>query len=385
MSTIALLWVTTVLTLALSGVSYADTLQVGPGRVYQTPGAAARAARDGDIIAIDAGVYAGDVAVWPQHRLRLRGVGGRAQLQAQGNAAEEKAIWVLKGDDIVVENIEFSGAQVNHKNGAGIRFEGANLTIRNAHFHHNEMGILAAPHPSSDILIEGSEFNDNTVDYPRYGRLGHNIYIGNVRRFTLRNSYVHDASIGHDVKSRARENYILYNRIMDEHNGSSYLVDLSEGGQAYLIGNLFRQGPNTDNPVLIAFAPEGNQDNPQQSLYVVNNTAVNDCDNGVFVFNHSSAPVVLINNLLVGKITPLEGPGEQRNNLVVTDAAVRDKARFDYRLRPGSPAIDEGIDPGRAASGFILWPGFEYVHPLRLQSRPQHGAIDAGAHELGAR
>lgn len=386
MRTPLLLWLQAVaLALTVNGAAFAATLQVGPDRTYKTPSAAARAARDGDVIAIDAGVYQGDVTVWPQSRLQLRGVGGRAQLQAHGAAAEGKAIWVFKGADILVENIEFSGAQVEHKNGAGIRFEGVDLTIRNCHFHHNEMGILTAPNPVSEILIEGSEFNDNTVDYQRFGRLGHNIYIGGVRRFTLRNSYIHDAAVGHNVKSRARENYILYNRIMDERNGSSYLVDLSEGGKAYVIGNLFRQGPNTDNPAMIAFAPERNQDDPKQALYVVNNTAVNDRDDGIFVFNHSVAPAVLINNLLVGKVTPLQGPGEERNNRVVADAGLRNKSGFDYRLRPGSPAVDRGVEPGRAAGGFVLRPEFQYVHPLRLQPRPRRGVIDVGAYEFGGR
>ena len=66
---------------------------------------------------------------------------------------------------ITIENIEFSGAQVADKNDAGIRFEGAGLTIRNSHFHDNEMGIMVNENPDSDIIIEESEFNDNTVDY----------------------------------------------------------------------------------------------------------------------------------------------------------------------------------------------------------------------------
>jgi len=217
-----------ILSLLSSGAADAATLQVGPQRVLKLPSEAAKVAKDGDVVVIDAGVYPGDVAIWPQNRLTLRGVGGRAHLDARGKAAEGKAIWVLKGNNVTVEAIEFSGARVPDLNGAGIRFEGANLTIRNSHFHDNEMGILTGANPLGDILIEGSEFDNNTVDYRRYGRLGHNIYIGNVRRFTLRNSYIHDASIGHNVKSRAQENYILYNRIMDERNASSYLVDLNE-------------------------------------------------------------------------------------------------------------------------------------------------------------
>jgi len=374
-----------ILSLLSSGAADAATLQVGPQRVLKLPSEAAKVAKDGDVVVIDAGVYPGDVAIWPQNRLTLRGVGGRAHLDARGKAAEGKAIWVIKGNDVTVEAIEFSGARVPDLNGAGIRFEGANLTIRNSHFHDNEMGILTGANPLGDILIEGSEFDNNTVDYRRYGRLGHNIYIGNVRRFTLRNSYIHDASIGHNVKSRAQENYILYNRIMDERNASSYLVDLNEGGNGYIIGNLFHQSANTDNPAMIAFAAERNRDNPKQTLYIVNNTFVNDRNGGIFVNNHSVAPAMLINNLFVGIGTILAGPGEQKQNLSVEEAGFKNRAAYDYRLLPGSAAIDKGIDPGRSASGFVLRPGFQYVHPLGSEVRRQRGAIDVGAYESGGR
>ena len=49
----------------------------------------------------------------------LRGVGGRPHLKALGNSAGGKAIWVIVGDNAVVENIEFSGAKVRGRNGAG--------------------------------------------------------------------------------------------------------------------------------------------------------------------------------------------------------------------------------------------------------------------------
>jgi hypothetical protein len=50
------------------------TLKVGPGKTYKLPSQAAAAARDGDTVEIDAGVYDGDVAVWTANNLVLRGV-----------------------------------------------------------------------------------------------------------------------------------------------------------------------------------------------------------------------------------------------------------------------------------------------------------------------
>ena len=122
-------------TRSIAASASADTLQVGPGKTYSLPSQAATAANDGDVIEIDAGDYSGDVAFWTQNSLTIRGVGGRAHLAAAGNHAGGKAIWVIQGDDTVIESIEFSDAVVPDDNGAGIRQEGTNLTVRDCYFH----------------------------------------------------------------------------------------------------------------------------------------------------------------------------------------------------------------------------------------------------------
>jgi len=48
-------------------------LQVGPGKVYAVPSAAAAIAESGDVIKIDAGIYDGDVAVWRASNLTICG------------------------------------------------------------------------------------------------------------------------------------------------------------------------------------------------------------------------------------------------------------------------------------------------------------------------
>ena len=177
-----------------------QVLRVGPRRDLKQPSAAARLARDGDIVEIDAGVYVGDIAVWRQNYLTLRGVGGRAHLRAGDTLAEDKAIWVIKGANATVEHIEFSDAAVRYRNGAGIRQEGAGLTVRHCYFHDNENGILSGVNPASDIAIEHSEFarNGHGDGY------SHNLYIGRARSLTVRFSYLHRAVVGHNLKSRAR-------------------------------------------------------------------------------------------------------------------------------------------------------------------------------------
>jgi len=118
-------------------------LSVGPGQPFALPSEAAAAAQDGDTIEISAGTYR-DVAIWRASRLTIRGVGGRPRIDAGGGGAAGKATWVIAGRRVVVENVELTGSRVPDKNGAGIRAEGGDLTLREVLIHGNEIGILSA-------------------------------------------------------------------------------------------------------------------------------------------------------------------------------------------------------------------------------------------------
>jgi MYXO-CTERM domain-containing protein len=355
----------------------AATLQVGPGKTYAVPSEAAAEANDGDIIEIDAGTYTGDVASWYANNITLKGVGGYAHLEANGNHAEGKAIWVIKGDSVTVEWIEFTGATVPDQNGAGIRAEGSGLTIRHCYFHDNEEGILGG---AGEVLIEYSEFADNG-----YGDgYSHNMYLGNsVTVFTLRFCYTHHAIIGHNVKSRAQVNYILYNMIFDGDDGTaSYEVDLPNAGTSFVIGNVIQQGPATDNSTILTYGEEG-ASNPSSDLYVVNNTFVNDRSAGTFIRNSASTPAVVVNNIFAGNGTVLDGPGVPVHSIESDDPGFVDRAGFDYHLAEGSAAINAGTDPG-TGGGESLAPEFEYVYHSDGQARAMvDGQWDAGAFEYG--
>ena len=131
----------------------AAILEVGPGQPFAKPCAAIAAAANNDTIRIDAaGNYAGDVCAWSKNGLSLVGVNGRPRIDAAGQHAQGKAIWVIAGADTTVENLEFSGASVPDGNGAGIRQEGRNLTVRHAYFHHNENGILSGARGQHDQI-----------------------------------------------------------------------------------------------------------------------------------------------------------------------------------------------------------------------------------------
>ncbi len=353
-------------------------LQVGAARELRRPSDAARVARDGDIVEIDAGPYPGDVALWTQDGLRLRGVGGRAVLDSRGATAEDQGIWVLRGDDITVENVEFSGARARARNGSGIRFTGRNLTVRNSVFRDNEAGLLTWNDPDSDIVVEHSVFSRNG-----YGDgQSHNIYVGRVRSFTLRFSHSHDSHVGHAVKSRAAVNRILYNRLTDEEDGdSSYLIDLPVGGDGYVIGNELLKGARAENPNAISYASE-RPDIETGRLWVVNNSLHNRYLNAAFVRNRSQRPVTVMNNVAVGAPISLKaGIADLRANYQAPAHGLRDAPQLDFGLMPDSPLIDAGAAPG-SADGVSLWPEFEYVHPASGRPRQRVAAIDIGAHEF---
>lgn len=350
-------------------------LKVGPTRELQTPGVAAKMARNGDVIEIDAGDYYGDVAIWRASNLTIRGVGGRPNLDAGGQSAEGKAIWVTKGANITVENVAFLNARVRDKNGAGIRAEGPNLTIRRCLFRGNENGVLTTDRKNSTVLVEHSEFADNGHG----DGYSHGIYVNHVSRFVFRFNYVHGTKAGHHVKTRASENVVAYNLLVDGANGTaSYAVDLNDPVSALVIGNVMWQARTAHNNSQVFLGAKVAQ--PGSGVWIVNNTAINDRHNGAFLLNKSPIQAEVRNNLLVGPMDLAVGRSQVRNNVTGALADLAAPAKLDFRPKPGAKAVDAGGDLGSVEPAAT--PEFEYVHPLDKRKRPVNGKPDAGAYEL---
>lgn len=366
-------------------------ITVGPGKTYATIAAAADHVASGDVIQVTAGTYVDDVVVWRTNNVVIRGVGGRAHVKgnrvigfSSGDDRENgKGLWVVEASGIRVENMEFSNAKVTDENGAGIRNDGGrNLTICNSSFHENENGFL------------GTALGTLTIEYSTFSRNGigdgytHNVYVAdggsNGDKLVFRYNDSNNVSIGHTLKTRARENYILYNRLVDETAGtSSYNIDVPNGGIAYVVGNVIQQGPDTDNSIILAYGAEGLASGRTHSLYIANNTFVNDRGSGTFVSANSGVGEFRsVNNLYVGGGTSFQGKQPQATtDLSTSSPAFKDRAAFDYHLVAGSPAIDAGSDPGTAA-GFSLQPRFQVVAGGRREARASAGGIDIGAYEF---
>jgi hypothetical protein len=271
---------------------------------------------------------------------------------------------------------------VPDRNGAGIRHEGGKLTVRNCLFERNEMGLLTWNSGTAELVIEASEFRDNAVasTHQPGDPIGHQIYVGTIAHFTLRESYVHRGAFGHLVKSRARENLIVNNRIADENSGkASYELEFPNGGLAYVLGNIIQQSTQTENSHLVSFGAEGYQW-PQSELFLVNNTLVDDLPRGgVFLrVKPGASRVVLINNLLLGNARlDAKRDWESESNLVAKRDVVVSAATGDYRLRAASSLVGKAIEPGTAHAQSLRLER-EYVHPM--QSQPlQSGPLNPGA------
>ncbi len=377
----------TLLSFSLCSSLYATTYSVGSTKTYPSPNALyqANVIADGDTLEIDGETYTGTsaLAVWQANNLFIKGVNGTPHLIADGKYILGKGIWVLAGNNISVDNIEFSGATVPDENGAGIRLDGTGMTIRHCYFHDNENGILTSNPYAGDIIIEHSEFANNGFG----DGFTHNLYIGHVNSLTFRYNYSHHTKVGHNLKSRANENYIYYNRIMDEESGfSSRLIDLSNGGFTIIMSNLLMQGPNAENNNLIGYGKEG-LTNASSDLYVVNNTMVNKrTASCIFVDIQNGTNVAEIhNNIFTGTGTPINGNfTSSSGNIVdpfIADMDFVNEPDYDYNINSASPAIDSGVVL-TSVNGYPLVPDKSYKHPLNYDDRLiENGIIDVGAYE----
>jgi hypothetical protein len=283
----------------------AATLEVGPSRALKLPSDAATVAQPGDVIRIAAGVYT-DCATWRANGLTIEGEGTGAILSGKPCAA--KGIFAMTGTDITVRNLTFENAAGSDHNGAGILAQGVNLTVERSSFIANENGILAGAIRGSTIRIFDSEFRGNGKCE---GACAHGIYVGVIDRLDIERCHFVDQHVGHHIKSRALRTILIDNDIADGPAGnSSYLVDISNGGDLLMADNRLEKGPHSENETTaVAIGFEGEK-NPTHALVIRNNIFTSDLRTPTaFVGNRTTTEAVLSGNQLDGRVIPLVGPG----------------------------------------------------------------------------
>ena len=338
--------------------------EVGPGKTYAVPSAAAAIAQPGDVIRIAAGEYRGDVAFWSAPNLTICGVGGRARLYADGRSAGGKAIWVIGGSDTTIDSVEFHNTAVPDLNGAGIRMEhkSGNLRIVNSGFYDNENGILTTGGPVT-LTIEGSEFARNSNG--RTDGQTHNLYVGDIEKLTVSNSYFHEARYGSNLKSRAKVSIVENSYLMDGPAGpGSYLTDFSNGGKVVLRGNLFHKGPLAPNRVALQYGAEGRRWS-ENTLEMSHNTVVMTRPGSTFLRVQPWAQSV---NLTANIFASTSGSDALISNaeFPLTDIKQRFNAVLPASLIPGASNI--------AAPNF--WPNAEGLRKTAILTRTDKAYVN---------
>jgi Ca-dependent carbohydrate-binding module xylan-binding/Right handed beta helix region len=257
------------------------TLTVGPTQQFSSLAAAVDAASSGDVIQVQAGTYTND---FPSKltNLTIEGVGGMARFVATDSPDNGKAQFVTEGT-VTLQNIEVSGVAVSGANGAGVRYQGGNLTLDNVYFHDNQEGLLAIDDPNGSITIRNSEFADNGSD-----GYSHNVYINNVGTTVVDNSYIHDVlGNGSEFRSRGANTTITNSRIVDNGNADNYTIDLPAGGNVVLQNNVLEKAAGATNPIMVHYGIDSVVPwHAGSSLTATGNTFINeDGSSGIGIFN----------------------------------------------------------------------------------------------------
>jgi Ca2+-binding RTX toxin-like protein len=313
------------------------TLTVGTGQQYATIGAAVAASRDGDILQVQAGTYTNDFATI-NTKITLQGVGGMVKMVANGWIANDKGI-LITNTDVTIDHFEFSGAAGSSGNVAGIRYQGGNLVVTNSYFHDNQNGILGNAVANGTVTIDNSEFDHNGAGDGRT----HNLYITEIARLTITDSYFHDAVVGNQIKSRAAETIISNTRVYDNDSSASWSIDLPYGGKAVLTNNIIEQGPNSQNSNIISFGVEGKL-HPGSSLTMTNNLVVNDKAYANLLVNVGGAPVTM-----TGTQVWSSGQGTLWNGTNVTESGTK--------ILTARPNLDAS-HPFDSSSSFVAPPPY---------------------------
>jgi len=199
----------------------------------------------GQTVVVPPGVYKEAAAIRASNvTIKAHGV------RLEHAAFEGKAALVVSGDNVTIEGLECSGIRVDDANGACIRLEARNLTLRKVFFHDSESGLLSWNRDSGTVLIEDSRFE-------RLGR-AHGVYVGRglTHLIIRRSSFFASTAEGHEIKSRAARTTIEGSVIASLDGVDSRLIDLPDGGENLIRRNVLEEGPNSSNQDVIGVGLE---------------------------------------------------------------------------------------------------------------------------------
>jgi hypothetical protein len=291
----------------LPGLAIARVLEVGSGKTYKLPSEAVGVAEDGDHIRIAPGEYF-DCAVIHANNVVIEGSDPAGTAVMTDKACQGKALLVTTGKGIVVRNLTLTRVRVPDGNGAGIRAEGASLTVEHVHFVNNQEGILTGAPEDATLVVTDSEFIRNGACN---GACAHGIYAGHIALLRVERSRFFETHHAHHIKSRAARTEVSDCDISDGKQGnSSYLIEVPNGGSLVVRRNTLEKGPQTDNHTAAIIIGAEGVTQPTHEITVTGNTFRNDGGYPtIFVDNLTATEAQLKDNRLSGTVKPLQGDG----------------------------------------------------------------------------
>ncbi|WP_078121719.1 hypothetical protein [Thiosocius teredinicola] len=216
------------------------------GRDMKNLTQASRKMRDGSILEIGSGTYDTGIATKANNILII----GRGHVTFRGAAAKGKGTFIVNGNNTTIENIECRDVKVKDGNGACVRLQGKNLTLKHVFFHSSQQGLLTGNKPGKVVIV------DSFFERLGHGGRAHGIYQGGGVLEIDRSYFLGAKSQGHEVKSRAKRTTITNSVIASMTNQDSRLIDISNGGIASITDCTLQQGPKSSNLDAIGFAVE---------------------------------------------------------------------------------------------------------------------------------
>lgn len=288
----------------------AATLEVGAGKTYAQPSAAAAAAHDGDHIMIAAGSYF-DCAIWRANNLTIQGAGADATVITD-KTCMGKALFITQGNGITIRDLTLTRARVPDFNGAGIRAEGGDLLIQHVNFINNQNGLLAGDEPGKKIVVSDSKFLRNGTCSG--SGCAHGLYVGDLALLRVERTTFFETHQGHAIKSRAKRTEVIGCDIADGAEGtSSYAVEVPNGGAVVLRDSKIQKGPKSENHSAALMIGSEGVTQPTPEILVEHNTFLAEGSyNSFLVVNMTATEAQLVGNTLQGNAKALRGDGSTK-------------------------------------------------------------------------
>ena len=351
-------------TFGIAGAVHASghVLTVGGTGTFQSLATALAASVDGDTIQVAAGTYTNDFGT-VAHKVIIQGVGGMARFVQ--TVTDGPAGMLVIQNDATIQNVEFSGVQTGNGHEAAITVSAGNVTIVNSFIHGSDIGLMAFDNAAATVAVFKSEIGPNG----NFNKGTNNVQIGAIGSFTLRDSYVHDATTGHEIVDYAYNSDIENNRILDNAATSGWSIDLGAGGAAVIRNNVLEKGRNAINGGLVLVGAERTSYS-NTAVQISGNTLITDLANPdhpyTYFINVDAADVgqtTIAGNSFVGGVAG----SRQVNGAVGTDSTTR----------PAGSVTLDGSAPWTAAAAPPLSRPSPAPNTLVVRLSEQTGIFDA--------